>query len=325
MASCGIDSQRSDFSTNTNNMNDFLDAPPEGAVPTASESALRVQYKAHKTPKAYAAMANETTISEAILEGHLGFLYYSKEEKRNVPIPDFTFIVLEVYAGISGFNEKTKTSYWSNRVLNSATEEMIVFESGPQKITSGLYQTIKPSLPEGANYAKFVKAYCIQLDRVVEIQLTKSSERGMQKAVSAAESAAGRNTDWKKVFILGLARNDHFWGFHLKGYLKETREGEVYAGEGELYFAPDFRAGIVNPVKSPDLYAKCVSLQNAERAAHERYKEKYRSEQEPTSAPQTAFPTTAQTPPISNRHENGFPTVEMVTEPEAGSFDDLPF
>ena len=152
----------------------------------------------------------------------------------------------------------------------------------------------------------------------------------------AAVAATGAAKSWEKVFILGIADNDHFWGFHLTGYNRETKDGEAYAGKGELYFSPVFHAGTVNPVKQPDLHAKCVQLQNAERASHEAYKAKYAHADVPvatTSEPAYSyttepvntnvranhgFPTTAQTAP-AHHAAGGIPEKEVETD------DSLPF
>jgi hypothetical protein len=300
-------------------MNNPFDAPPEGALAQHNERAISVQYKANKTPENYAETATDAALPTFVANGALGFQYYDKEQKKKVPIPEFTFVVLDIYVGVSGYHEASRISYWSNRVTDSRTEPITVFQSGTQgPIFSGIYQVdIKPRLAEfpGASYTKFVKAYCVQLDKVVEIELTVSAERGMQKGIAKAEIAAGRlKFDWQKAYILSLAANDHLWGFHLIGYQRETKQGDPYAGKGELYFSPDFHCGIVNPVKQPALYAKCSELQDRERAAHEAYKARY-------SAPAQVVeqvPRTEPMPAPNLARAESFPTQEMQT-------DDLPF
>lgn len=295
-----------------NDMNSQFEAPPEGALQTNADRALAVKYKANKTPESYAHLAVPDKFPTFVENLALGFQYYDKETSKRIALPNFTFIVLEIYAGISGYNDETKTQYWSNRVLDTRTDELIVSSSsGP--VARGIYQAIKESLPAGASYTKFVKAYCLTLDRVVEIELTASAERGMQKAIAAAEMAAGRKAKWENVFLLNLARNDHFWGFNLTGYARETKQGAEYAGKGELYLSPVFMSGIVNPTKSPDLHAKCVELQAAERQAHEAYKARN------TQAATSTTPGAGTQPP-SSAEEVPLPQVEPAQD-----YDDLPF
>lgn len=296
-------------------MNDIFDAPPAGALQTQQERALVIEYKANKTPQNYAHVATDAAIADYVKHGALGFSFFNKEENKRYSLPDFTFIVLDVYAGVSGFDGDNRISYWSNRAKDTRKEPLTVFASnhnGP--ICSGLYQYIKEQLPKAANYTKFVRAYCVQLDKVVEIKLTASAERGMQKGIAAAEISAGRTkSKWESVFILGLADNDHLWGFHLTGYNREQKDGSDYAGQGELYFAPVFHAGVLNAQKQAAIHAKCRELQEAERAAHEAYKAKY-------SQPETA--TATHTP---QAEYNAEPPINTSVTANHIAEDDLPF
>ena len=256
-------------------MQNPFSAPPEGAVQIDPQRALSVGYRSLKTPHTFASQITAETILRAEQEGRLGFSYYDKEAKSPVNLNPFTFVVLEVYAGVSGYDADAKINYWSSRAKDTRTEPLTVFSSAAQgAIAKGLYQDIKTGLPSEAKYTKFVKAYCTDMDTMVEIALNASAERGMQKAVA---EAIRKPDKWEKVFILSIAQNDLLWGFALKGYRQETKEGLPYAGKGELYFSPDFYAGTVEVAKSPDLYAKLRELQQEERDMHDRYQAKYAS------------------------------------------------
>lgn len=298
-------------------MTDFFDAPPEGALQTQTDRALAVEYRANKTPEAYAHLAIGDALNQYVQNGALGFSYYDKESQKRISLPKFTFVVLEVYAGISGFDAENRVSYWSNRVKDTRSAKIVVFSSansGP--ILMGLYQDIRSDLPKSASYTKFVRAYCIELDRVVEIKLTASAERGMQKGIASAEASAGRNSKWEKVFILSLPDNDHLWGFSLTGYARETKDGNDYAGKGELYLAPTFHAGILNPTKQKAMWDKCRALQDEQRAAQEAYAAKSAAQAAPAAQ-------------VAAQHDDPFfPSTEPIRtditanhEPEG----DLPF
>jgi hypothetical protein len=317
-------------------MNNIFDAPPEGALQTTVERPIQVEYKSNKTPKAYAHKAQGDAIADFVANGALGFSYYDKDAAKRVILPELTFVVLEGYAGIAGYDDAGRVSYWSNRVKDTRSEELIVFSSAAQgPILKGLYQGIKADLPETAKYTKFIRAYCTQLDRVIEIKLNASAERGLQKAVANAEIAAGRGkADWKRVFILGLASNDHLWGFHLTGYARETKEGEPYNWEGELYFSPTFHAGVLNAQKQAALHAKCRELQQVERDAHEAYRAKYAAAQAQAPAP----PATMSTNAPANAYQgaatfggapqppsNAVPVNSNITANHGITDDDLPF
>lgn len=307
-------------------MNNIFDAPPEGALHTQTERALSVEYKANKTPENYAHLAQGAALSDYVKNGALGFSYFDKEGNKRVPLSELTFIILEAYAGVAGYDSENRVSYWSNRAKDTRKETLSVFASnhnGP--LCSGFYQQIKDQLPAAANYTKFVKAYCVQLDRVIELKLTASAERGLQKAVAAAEMTAGRKRKWESVFVLSLPDNNHLWGFHLTGYNRETKQGEDYAGKGELYLAPVFHAGILNPTKQAEIWNKCRELQDAERAAHESYRAKYaQAEQvEATHTPQAEYRTAPA--------DADFPSAEPPTDTNVTAnhgpedFLDLPF
>lgn len=306
-------------------MNYTFDAPPEGATPTgAPQRALKIEYASGKIPEDFAEQVTEAAYPDRIQRGKLGFSYYNAETKVRVPIIEFTFVVLEVCAGIDGFDKESGVSYWSNRSKDTRTEPLAVFASnhkgGP--IASGMYQkggiVGGEKLPAGAKYTKFVRAYCVQLDRVVEIALTSASERGMQKGIEAADHKAGRTkTKWESVFILSLADNDHLWGFHLTGYRRVNDKGLDYAGKGDLYIEPVFHAGVLNPTKQAELWNMCREYQENERAAHEAYRARYASQPAPTAThtPQAQYQTAATA--------DQFPTLADV--PPVNDDDQLPF
>ena len=299
--------------------NDIFDAPPEGALQTATDRALKIEYRSMKIPKDFADKATPEAFADYLKNGSLGFRYWDKELKQGFVMTEFTFVVLEVYAGIAGWDKESGVSYWSNRVKDTRKEPMTVFASNTKDaLAKGFYTkggfVGGEQLPKAASYTKFVRAYCVQLDRVVEIVLTSASERGMQKGIEAAEHKAGRTkSKWESVFILGLADNDHLWGFHLTGYNRETDKGEDYAGKGELYLAPVFHAGILNPTKQTELWNKCRELQESERAAHEQYRARYADQHTPAihtpqaayqATPAPTFPAIADAPPVDENTDD---------------------
>lgn len=309
-------------------MQNPFDAPPEGAVANPIERPLAVEYKTNKTPAAYADKATPGAIPSFVQNLALGFMYYDKEQGKRVSLPELTFVVLEVYAGISGYDETSGTSYWSNRAKDTRTDELLVYAAAGSPILRGLYADIKPSLPTAAKYTKFVRAYCVQTGSVIEIKLNASAERGMQKGIEAAEHAAGRpKFKWESVFILDLAQNDHLWGFHLNGYRKTTKEGADYAGNGEVYFEPVFHAGLVSPDgKNRELWEKCRALQEEQRTAHELYKQRNAAKATAEAAAPVATVQAAaatHTPQAPYTPASG-PINTNVTA-NHGTDDDLPF
>lgn len=264
-------------------------------MPTATDRAPGVEYKNTKGISAdFAKEVNAAWIKEKFGEGRFGFGYYDKEQSKNIPLPELTFVVLDVYAGVSGYNDGNGERIWSNRAKDTRTDTLVVFSNlSNGQIAKGLYREIKSELPKGAKYTKFVKAYCIQLEKVVEIKLSGMVEKAMQKAVALTESKEEKRKRWDKVFILGLADNDHLWGFHLKGHTTVDIKGNEYKNEGDLFFSPVFHCGVVNPDKQPDLHKICVEAQNAERVLHEQYKAKYAAQVVEEAPPSESAPANA--------------------------------
>lgn len=336
-------------------MQDFLDAPPEGATNTGGsfEKFKGITYKACKTPKAYAQHADAAA---SVTQGNLGFSWYDKESRTKNTLPELTFVALEFYAGVSGY-DGSDTSYWSNRAKDTRDEPLALFSSHSPKtpIVSGLYKgkaangggvaTIGGQpIPNGASFTVYCKAFCLQLREVVEIEVSSAVQEGMKIAVSDADARAGRRTDPEKVFILGLANGDYLWGFHLSGYEACNREWKPYDGNGDLFFRPVFHAGILNAQKQQDLHATCVREQSAERARHAAYRARHSAHAVPPKENFEAPPTVGTTtqPPanpaphaqtnvtanhtLPNEDPFNFPARAAVpAEPPATEEDPLPF
>ena len=330
----------------------FFDAPPEGAIQQGYVKAKSLTYKACKTPEAYASHADAAAAQQ---QGHLGFSYYDAENRTKVQVPELTFVVLEMYAGVSGY-DGASTSYWSNRVRDTRNEPLVVFSSASPKmpILSGYYAKKQhidgvatvggQPIPAGAGFTVYAKAWCVQLNEVIEIELSSGVQQGMKIAISDADARAGRRTDPEKVFLLSIANSDYLWGFHLFGYEKTGKDWQPYTGKGDLFFRPVFQSGILNAQKSLELHETCVREQNAERARHDAYKSKYaaveasKEETQPTRMPSPdAVGNTAQpydlpaNPNVRANHDlqNGDPLAGVTATPgrvqPEQPFDDLPF
>ena len=276
----------------------FFDAPPEGAIQQGFEKFKSITYKACKTQAKDAQYADA---DRALQDGYLGFSWYDSESKQNNRIPELTFIVLEMYAGISGWDGE-KTTYWSNRVRDTRNESLVVFSSASPKtaILSGYYTkkqhidgvaTVGGNpLPKGAGFTVYAKAWCVQINELVEVELSSAVQQGMKIAISDADARSGRRIDPEKVFLLSIANSDYLWGFHLTGYEKTGKDWQPYSGKGDLYFRPVFHSGILNAQKQAELHAICVREQNAERARHEAYRAKYAAQPAQPEPQQTRMP-----------------------------------
>lgn len=311
-------------------MEDFLTAPPEGALDTADLVYLpQVNYKSGKTPEQYVKHASDS-LGDDVAAGRVGFYIYDREARAANPILNPAFVVLESYAGIEGFDGETR--FWSNRVKDTRYDTLRVCSSasfawiGDKKaykaIAEGRYETIKGKLPQGAKFTIFLVVMLVPSGEVVEIKTTAAVTRGIENALKAAGQ--------KRTFLLGIADNDLMWGFRHTGFAQITKEGDPYAGKGEMFWSPTFQTGIIDPAKSPDLHAKSVQAQDAERKRHAAFiaAGHRRKSNDPGADHQAAeTPTQTDIRPTAAA-SNFYSTQEFPTTAQAAPSiepDDLPF
>ena len=248
-------------------------APPEDALPESFIKAMPVQYKALKVLARDAKKTNYTDaeLYDFVNDGQLGFQVWDRETKTRKPMDSFSFVVFQVYAGVSGWNPDKQVKYYSSRSKHTQREQLVVWSSGESEpIAKGFYKDIKPALPKECHYTKFVKAYCLELDTVVEIELTNMVEMAMQNAVARAEQEQHRKKRPQDVFILTLPDNDFLWGFSLSGFKKVHGNGDDYTTNGDAFHMPEFwPCGVVDAQQSRELHDRVAKIQQEEFKAHE--------------------------------------------------------
>lgn len=254
-------------------MSQLYSPPPADALGnSASRDWLAIDYRSLKTPEAYVSAATTEQLKSAMSEGKLGFTYYDKEAQKAVSVPKFHFVLLEVFSKIDWSNMQSgnaRESIYSNLVKDTRTEPLTVFRNGSKApFVKGIYSQIKDHLPQGAFSMRFV-AYCLQIDRIVEIRMSAAMTRGIQKCIAEATKKK-----WKDIRLFGLTDNDHLWYFEGQKFSRVTKEGDEYAGRGDMYFEPSFAGGVLNPTAAADLHARCCQMQREVRDWYERYSRK---------------------------------------------------
>jgi hypothetical protein len=316
-------------------MNEFFTAPPEGAeIPTQSEKMLflNVDWKSQKVAQSWVSALNETIFNEWSANGKIGFTYYDSEEKKSVTIPRFSFVVIDLVAACDGTewgpDKKPVARYRSNRVFDTRTQRIAVWLQGSQNrtpVVSGLYKDIKTQLPEGVGYKKYIVAYCIELDALVEIDASKIFETALKRCLAALDNEKGKKTKWEQISIYNLAQNDHLWGFSFAGYDRQDANQNPYAGVGELYFAPKIRGGIVDPSNpnAKELHEKVADLQTRFRAIMAEKLNRANQHNAASANTEDRPATNERTSVMPGGAEWSFP----VVEPPAGDYenDPLPF
>jgi hypothetical protein len=88
--------------------------------------------------------------------GSTGILsYYDKEKKENIEVETpFTFLLLDTFTTIKGYNEDSKQGIFSNEVKDT-TKQILTVRCGKDLIAKGLYQEIKKDvITAGGGYAQ---------------------------------------------------------------------------------------------------------------------------------------------------------------------------
>ena len=81
--------------------------------------------------------------------------FYNKETKENVEVKTpFTFLLLETYTTVKGYNESLKEGIYANEVKDT-TKQLLTVKSGKEVIAKGLYKDIKATVvTAGGGYAQ---------------------------------------------------------------------------------------------------------------------------------------------------------------------------
>lgn len=91
------------------------------------------------------------------------FQYYDRETKENVQVPlPFKFLVLDEMHKISGWNDATSSSIFSNEVKFIGKETMTVKPYKGNEIAKGLYKDIKEKVKSCGGY--YMKSIYIMLE-----------------------------------------------------------------------------------------------------------------------------------------------------------------
>jgi hypothetical protein len=323
--------------------NDFYGAPPAGAIATDWPFIQAVDYSALKTQDRWVNALTPQLLGESQQTCKLGFHYYDKVQQMRIPLTTLRFVLLETFSQVSGATQDTGgrwVNYWSNRIKDTRVNEFAVWSGGGgQPIYKGLYKDIKADLPDGVKFHIHMIAYCIELDGLVDIKMTSTVQRAVQRAVAASVAAVGggKPKPADKVSLFTLCDDDLLWGFSFKEFIREDAKGEPYQNRGDLYFVPVFGAGTVHPNgKTLELHTKCVHLQREIRAAYSSQMSRY-SNQPPAATPaqtaaQPAEPTARQSAnPAAYPHQAdpNFPDYSSLppanSAPPVYDDSDLPF
>lgn len=286
----------------------IFEKPGQGDAPVSTSNAPYTKffnYKSGKTPEAFAANASPEQVKA-------GFSYYDKEAKQVVQLSEFTGCVVAVLSGVTGTVKEGDyyQNYYSNLIFDTRSEFLSVRCFGVDRpLFSGLYKDIKPNLPQGVGYAQFLICYIPQTQETVALELTTGLQMAIVRAISEATQ-----TPAKKINLFNLCElTTKFWCFQFtREFEKRTKDGEPYAGKGEMYFIPKINVFVVKSDKHPDLVGMLNTIAGEVRDfvsnSQERFWKPERTPQ-PANTGDEHFPTTP--PPVNTEDatpdEDGLP------------------
>lgn len=232
-------------------MEDFLQKPEAADAPTSSGNApwtKRINYKSGKTPEGFAANAEPEQVKA-------GFTYYDKDQKATFQVTSFTASIVAILSGVSGTvpNGARYDNYWSSLVQDTRSQKLSVYlGSGDNRvvIASGIYNQFKASLPDGVGYTKTAVCYIHETQECVLIELSAAVENAIKESIA---SHTGQNPARINLFNL-FELSSRFWAVRFSGsFTKRNREGGAWNGKGDMFFYPQFQAGVVLAEKFPIL------------------------------------------------------------------------
>lgn len=305
-------------------MNDFFEKPTPEDAPKGGSSypwTKFLEYKSGKTPKSFAAAATPNDVNA-------GFSYYDKDAAQTVHLDKMAASIVAVLSGVQGtVPDGTRyNNYYSNLVQDTRTQQIEVrLGYGEQSVivASGIYNEFKSELPQGVGYSKYAIVYLHDTGECMALRLTAGLETALQEAIAAETGQKPNRVNLFDLFQI----SGRFWAFRFSGvFTKRTKDGLEWSVEGDMFFYPVLKAGIVtserfpNLVELQDAVSKYVDAWQAEKATKtgEQRKEQPAQAQAQPAAP--ANQPTRQTSAPALDHN--FPTEDVTTYPEDS---DLPF
>ena len=216
------------------------DTPASAPVGSSAPWSKRINYKAGKTPGAYAAMATPE-ISKC------QFSYYDHESSERVGIFNFTFVPLANVATVDGA-EKVGETYrnWKANFVKNTKHDILVVRSEKEVKIKGIYLEFKPQLPDGVKFAKYVIGFSEELGGIVAIKLTTMIEASMRTSVA---KIFGKKPDAMSMYKI-VEDESQMWAFEFTGtFSRCNQKGEPHPGDDktDLFFSPDADAFAIRP------------------------------------------------------------------------------
>lgn len=199
-------------------------------------------------------------------------LYYDKEAKSNIDVSlPFTFLWLDDFTTIKGFNESSRSSIWSNEIRD-ISKDILIVKDATGIIAKGLYKDIKEKIVSyGGGYAK--SCYIAYFDNDVltigNILFTGSSFGGGIHKPS--------NKDMKDIEVGGwLSFSKRNMADIVTKAIIMEKDPRLLSNGGTKFYAPSFKLIDV----SQETNAKAIELVNILKEYHLEYFKKNLTQEE---------------------------------------------
>lgn len=179
--------------------------------------------------------------------------YYDKEKKEKIEVKTpFTFLLLDTFTTIKGYNEDAKQGIYSNEVKDTK-KQILTVKCGKELVAKGLYENIKADvISAGGGYAQSCYIAYKENDELVigNITMTGSSfGGGTHKPI---------DKNMKDVEVggwLAFTKNNAA-NLYKKAVVLEGKDDRVCTNGAVKFYAPKFKLVDV----APETDAKAIEL-----------------------------------------------------------------
>jgi len=256
--------------------------------------------------------------------------YYDKATKENVEVEaPFTFLLLDVFTTIKGYNEKTKESVWSNEVKDT-TKQILNVRCGNETIAKGLYKEIKAqTLEVGGGYAQ--SCYIAYKGEDGKLAIGNITFSGSSFSGGVHKPADKNMKDIEIGGWLSFSKA-HAAEIYTKAVVIEGKDDRICTNGSVKFYSPKFK--LIEVSKETD--AEAIALTQVLKAYMDEYFKKVESVHEEEKIAQAVNEAHAKafggTPTELTETEKAFltkPNLDDIgplpTDGQVDDVDDLPF
>jgi len=180
--------------------------------------------------------------------------YYDKEKKENVEVEmPFTFLLLDTFTTIKGYNEDSKEGIYSNEVKDT-TKQVLNVRCGKETVAKGLYQDIKEKVVAlGGGYAQ--SAYIAYKEENGELAIGNITFSGSSFGGGIHKPADKNMKDVEVGGWLAFTKANAA-NLYKKAVVIQGKDDRICTNGAVKFYAPSFKLVDV----APETDAKAIAL-----------------------------------------------------------------